>query len=71
MYNVMKKGGKSFISVHGDGGIINDLTMKIIRPKYKNDRKFRLFIKYFIVKKTYNLEEAYTMECKKRGLSKF
>ena len=23
------------------------------------------------VKKTYNLEEAYAMECKKRGLSKF
>ena len=23
------------------------------------------------VKKTYNVEEAYTMECKKRGLSKF
>ena len=44
IYRTLKKGGKSFILVHGDGGIINDLTMKIIKPKYKNDRKFRLFI---------------------------
>ena len=44
IYRTLKKGGKSFILVHGDGGIINDFTMKIIRPKYKSEPKFKSFI---------------------------
>ena len=44
IFRTLKKGGKAFISVHGDGGIINDFTMKIIRPKYKSDPKFKSFI---------------------------
>ena len=44
IYRTLKKGGKSLIVVHGEGGIINDLTMKIIRPKYYNDRNFKKFV---------------------------
>ena len=44
IYRTLKKGGKSLIVVHGEGGIINDLTMKIIRPKYYNDRNFKRFV---------------------------
>jgi SAM-dependent methyltransferase len=44
IYRTLKKGGKALIVVHGEGGIINDLTMKIIRPKYNNDRNFKRFI---------------------------
>jgi len=44
IYRTLKKGGKSFILVHGNGGIINDFTMKIIRPRYKSDPKFKSFI---------------------------
>ena len=44
IYRTLKKGGKSLIVVHGEGGIINDLIMKIIRPKYYNDRNFKKFV---------------------------
>ena len=44
IFRTLKKGGKAFILVHGEGGIINDFTMKIIRPKYKSETKFKLFI---------------------------
>jgi ubiquinone/menaquinone biosynthesis C-methylase UbiE len=48
IYRTLKKGGKSFILIHGEGGIINDFTMKIIRPKYKSDPKFKLFIDHIL-----------------------
>jgi ubiquinone/menaquinone biosynthesis C-methylase UbiE len=44
IHGVLKKNGKALIIVHGEGGIINDLTMKIIRPKYKNDNNFKKII---------------------------
>ena len=44
IYRTLKPGGKSLIVVHGEGGIINDLTMKIIRPKYRKDKKFKKLI---------------------------
>ena len=48
IYRTLKKGGKALINVHGEGGIINDFTMKILRPKYKTDKKFRIFINNII-----------------------
>jgi ubiquinone/menaquinone biosynthesis C-methylase UbiE len=51
IYRTLKVGGKSLITVHGDGGIINDLTMKVIRPKYKNDKYFKKFIDSLLNKK--------------------
>jgi ubiquinone/menaquinone biosynthesis C-methylase UbiE len=44
IFRTLKKGGKALINVHGDGGIINDFTMKILRPKYNSDPKFKSFI---------------------------
>jgi ubiquinone/menaquinone biosynthesis C-methylase UbiE len=51
IYRTLKVGGKSLIVVHGDGGIINDLTMKVIRPKYKNDKHFKNFVDSLLNKK--------------------
>ncbi len=44
IYRVLKKGGYSFISVHGEGGLINDFTMKFLRPRYQNDKVFKKFV---------------------------
>ena len=44
IYRVLKTKGKSLIQVHGEAGLINDLTMKLIRPKYRNDHNFRKII---------------------------
>ena len=37
---MLKKGGHSYITVHGEGGLINDFTMKFLRPRYQNDKVF-------------------------------
>ncbi len=44
IFRTLKKGGKALISVYGNGGILNDFTWKILRPKYKSDPKFKSFI---------------------------
>ncbi len=44
VFRVLKKGGLAYISVHGRGGLINDLTMNFIRPKYQKNKGFRKFI---------------------------
>ncbi len=44
IYRVLKKGGHSYITVHGEGGLINDFTMKFLRPRYQNDKVFKKFI---------------------------
>lgn len=44
IFRTLKKGGRALIMVHGDGGIINDFTMKILRPKYNSNPKFKSFM---------------------------
>ena len=41
IFRVVKKGGYSYISVQGKGGLINDFTMKFLRPRYKKDKVFK------------------------------
>ena len=48
IFRVIKKGGYAYISVHGKGGIINDFTMKFLRPRYKNDKVFKKLIDSFL-----------------------
>ena len=51
IYRTLKKEGKAFIMVHGEGGIINDFTMKILRPKYVADPEFRKFVNNIVKNK--------------------
>ena len=44
IFRVLKKGGTTYISVHGKGGLINDLTMNFLRPKYQKEKKFKNFV---------------------------
>ena len=48
IFRVVKKGGYSYISVHGKGGLINDFTMKFLRPRYKKDKLFKKFVDSFL-----------------------
>ena len=48
IYRTLKKGGKAFILVHGEGGVINEFVMKILRPRYNSDPKFKKFINSFL-----------------------
>lgn len=52
IYRVLKPKSKALIQVHGEGGLINDLTMKLIRPKYKNDSNFKKVIDKLLNKKS-------------------
>ena len=46
IFRVLKKGGTTYISVHGKGGLINDLTMNFLRPKYQKKNLKTLLIFY-------------------------
>ena len=50
IFRVLKKGGTTYISVHGKGGLINDLTMNFLRPKYQKDKKFKNFVNLLLNK---------------------
>ena len=68
IYKVLNKGGYAYITVHGEGGLINDLTMKFLRPRYQNDKVFKKFIDAVLsgnIKPFNFLKKNYTHETKK------
>ena len=38
IFRVLKKGGLAYVSVQGKGGLMTELTMNFLRPKYQKDK---------------------------------
>ncbi|WP_415271986.1 class I SAM-dependent methyltransferase [Candidatus Pelagibacter sp. Uisw_121] len=71
IYRVLKKGGQTYISVHGRGGLLNDLTMNFLRPKYQKDKKFRKFLDLFLDKNHKKYSDFLKKNYNKKTISLF
>jgi SAM-dependent methyltransferase len=44
IYKKLKGGGKFLLTIHGDGGLINNFTMKVARQEYRKNKFFKMVL---------------------------
>ena len=71
VHRVLKPGGKSHIVVIGENGIIPDILFKVIRPKYKKDKKVKKVIEDIMNKKISKYKTFFKKNLNTNGLKLF
>jgi len=59
MHRVLKKNGKLFLSVAGDGGVLTEILTKVIRPKYFKDSNFKKIVDKIMFDKSKEYKKFY------------
>jgi ubiquinone/menaquinone biosynthesis C-methylase UbiE len=67
IYRVLKKNSKCLISVTGSGGIITETLIKIIRPLYHKDKKFKKVVNKILFNKMKGYKKFYLSNLDKKS----